>query len=188
MDPRVFIGGNWSLWFDFLRCVLCIAIWRWIPPTFLFLFKAFMIYESQFRSLEFSLKEFVRLDLFRSVLCLFVMELCVFRGYQWYHSRTCSPFDPVDGFCTSLPLSLFAALFLSAVVSMAASSDPYELLIEKSRQRAGHDRESSAKLAPDILGMSVHSPAFYAPTASSANHNWMYLRTHCGESDGYGAV
>jgi len=92
MDPRVFIGGNWSLWFDFLRCVLCIAIWRWIPPTFLFLFKAFMIYESQFRSLEFSLKEFVRLDLLRSILCLFIMELCVFSGVPMVSFSNLQPF------------------------------------------------------------------------------------------------
>jgi len=37
-------------------------------------------------------------------------------------------------------------------------------------------------LAPDILGMIVHSPV-YAPTASSAA-NGLYLRTRCGESDG----
>lgn len=52
-------------------------------------------------------------------------------------------------------------------------------------QRAGHDGDRSAKLAPDLLGMIVHSPV-QAPTASSASLDassdpWR-------ESDGYGAV
>jgi hypothetical protein len=52
-------------------------------------------------------------------------------------------------------------------------------------QRAGLDGEWNAKLAPDILGMIVHSPV-YAPTASSVSLD--ASSDPWDESDGYGAA
>jgi len=69
--------------------------------------------------------------------------------------------------CTVSLLLSFSLLSRVLVVRLDVSSDPFWRQGAVQSQRAGRSDGIGTDLAPDILGMIVHSPV-YAPTASSA--------------------